>query len=306
LEERKIKIMYAIETKELTKHFKTVTAVDNLDLHVPKGSIYGFLGPNGAGKTTTLKMLLGFTTPTAGEAFILGKNIKAENGSFRKEIGYLPDVPSEEFLSFTGELFGLKGNSLKHKVAELLDLSGLTGVKTQIGGFSRGMKQRLGIAQALINDPQVVLMDEPTSALDPIGRKEVLDMISQFKGKTTVMLSTHILSDVERICDTVAILNKGKLVIEESIATLKKKYIYPTILLKVSKNIQQVSEKMAGYNWIVETRLENDTLRIVVTDLETAQKDIPKIVAEMDVGIKDLRIDEATLEDIFVRLVKNA
>jgi ABC-2 type transport system ATP-binding protein len=304
--------MYAIETKELTKRYKTVTAVDNLDLHVPKGSIFGFLGPNGAGKTTTLKMLMGFTTPTTGEALVLGENVMANGGNFRKQVGYLPDVPSyynwmraDEFLSFSGQLFGLGGSKLKNRVAELIDMAGLSGVKTHIGGFSRGMKQRLGIAQALINKPEVVLMDEPTSALDPIGRKEVLEMISQFKGNMTVVLSTHILSDVEKVCDTVAILNEGKLVTEEPITTLKEKYIHSAILLRVLGDIKQVSDEIAKLDWVKQTELQEDTLRIVVSNMASAQKAIPKVLAQMDVGLRDFRIDEANLEDIFVRLVKN-
>lgn len=304
--------MYAIETKELTKRYKTVTAVDNLDLHVPKGSIFGFLGPNGAGKTTTLKMLMGFTTPTTGEALVLGENVMANGGNFRKQVGYLPDVPSyynwmraDEFLSFSGQLFGLGGSKLKNRVAELIDMAGLSGVKTHIGGFSRGMKQRLGIAQALINKPEVVLMDEPTSALDPIGRKEVLEMISRFKGNMTVVLSTHILSDVEKVCDTVAILNEGKLVTEEPITTLKEKYIHSAILLRVLGDIKQVSDEIAKLDWVKQTELQDDTLRIVVSNMASAQKAIPKVLAQMDVGLRDFRIDEANLEDIFVRLVKN-
>lgn len=303
--------MYAIETKELTKRYKTVTAVDNLDLHVPKGSIFGFLGPNGAGKTTTLRILMGFTTPTTGEALILGKSVMANGGEFRKQVGYLPDVPSyynwmraDEFLSFSGQLFGLGGSKLKNRVAELIDMAGLSGVKTHIGGFSRGMKQRLGIAQALINEPEVVLMDEPTSALDPIGRKEVLEMISRFKGNMTVMLSTHILSDVEKVCDTVAILNEGRLVTEEPITTLKEKYIHSAVSLRVLGDIRQVSDEIEKLDWVKQTQLENDTLRVVVTNMTAAQKAIPGILAEMNVGLRDFRIDEATLEDIFVRLVK--
>lgn len=304
--------MYAIETKGLTKRYKTVTAVDNLDLHVPEGSIFGFLGPNGAGKTTTLKMLMGFTTPTAGETIILGKNVNSNGTDFRTQVGYLPDVPSyynwmraEEFLTYTGELCGLRGTELKKKVSELIDLAGLTGVKTHIGGYSRGMKQRLGIAQALINEPQIVLMDEPTSALDPIGRKEVLEMISRFKGKVTVMLSTHILADVEKVCDTVAILNKGKLIIEEPITALKEKYIHSAILLRIVGDTQRVAKQMSHLDWVEDAEIQEDTLRIVVSNIETAQMEIPKVLTEMNVGLRDFRIDESTLEDIFVRLVKH-
>ncbi len=302
--------MYAIETKGLTKSFGPVKAVDNFDLRVPFGSIFGFLGPNGAGKTTTLKMLMGFTTPTSGESFILGENL-TNAGDYKKNVGYLPDVPAfynwmraDEYLTFSGELLGMERSVLKTKVGELLEVAGLVNVKTRIGGFSRGMKQRLGIVQALINDPKVVILDEPTSALDPIGRKEVMDMISHFAGRSTVLLSTHILADVERVCDTVAIIDKGKLIIEKPIKSLKEEYIQQVISLEILGDKDDFVQKIKTFKWVEEVQIENGGLRILVTHLETAQHTIPKVVAEMGFGLKTFQVKETTLEDIFVRLVK--
>ena len=195
----------AIEITRLVKTFGDAVALDGIDLAVPQGSVFGFLGPNGAGKTTALRILTGLARPTAGEARILGVNVSAAGNIVRSRIGYLPDVPgfypwmtAMEFVEFAGRLFGIQPTTLRERAESLLQMAGLSEVKSKVGGFSRGMKQRLGIAQALINAPSVLLLDEPTSALDPIGRREVLEMIASLRGRTTVFFSTHILADVER------------------------------------------------------------------------------------------------------------
>ncbi len=203
----------AIEIRGLAKHYGAVRALDGVDLTVQSGSVFGFVGPNGAGKTTTLRVLLGLARSDAGSVRVFG----GSPGDMRRRIGFLPDVPgyypwmrADEFLRFAGSLFALEPATLDARVGALLDMSGLGGVRTRIGGYSRGMRQRLGIAQALINAPDLLLLDEPTSALDPIGRKDVLDMIAELRGRTTVLFSTHILGDVERVCDHVAVLDHGR------------------------------------------------------------------------------------------------
>ena len=212
----------AISVRGLTKTYGSFHALDSVDLDVPEGSVYGFLGPNGAGKTTTLRILTGLAKPTSGSATIFGA--PAGSAAARAAVGFLPDVPgfyewmtAEEFLRFAGGLFGLARGVLDERVRVLLGLAGLGDVDTKIGGFSRGMKQRLGVAQALVNAPRLLMLDEPTSALDPLGRKEVLDMVAALGGRTTVFFSTHILADVERVCDQVAILDRGKVVAQAPI-----------------------------------------------------------------------------------------
>ena len=195
-----------------------VTALNQLDLEVEEGEIFGFLGPNGAGKTTTIKLLLGLLQPSAGNAWILGRSI--EEVAVKQDVGYLPESPffyeyltAEEFLFFYGQLFGLRGKELAKKVDELLELVSMTHARSlQLRKFSKGMLQRVGIAQALINNPKLVILDEPMTGLDPIGRRDVRDIILRLRdsGKT-IFFSTHILPDVEMICDRIAILAKGEL-----------------------------------------------------------------------------------------------
>ncbi|HEY3197408.1 MAG TPA: ABC transporter ATP-binding protein [Nitrospirales bacterium] len=214
-----------LKTEALCKQFKVgfwgrpVTALERLDLEVHTGEIFGFLGPNGAGKTTTLKILMGLIYPTSGRAWILGH--KVGEVAMKQQVGFLPESPyfydyltAEEFLRFYGQLFGLGGQVLSERITQLLHTVGLSDARTlQLRKFSKGMLQRVGIAQALINDPHLVILDEPMSGLDPVGRKEIRDLILQLKmqGKT-VFFSSHILHDAEVLCDRVGILIKGRLV----------------------------------------------------------------------------------------------
>jgi len=220
---------YAVETKSLTKRYKTALAVDNINITVPKGCCCGFLGKNGAGKTTTLKMLVGLKRPTGGKIFIMGQE---QNFGVQTQIpfGYLPDVPNfysymtgAEFLDLCGKLSGMSTAVRKSRTQELLKQVGLDKTRTRISGYSRGMKQRLGIAQAMISNPSVIFMDEPVSALDPIGRRDVVEIIESLK-HTTVIFSTHILADVENLCDYVLIIDNGKILVSDYMANLKERH----------------------------------------------------------------------------------
>lgn len=301
----------AIEISGLTKVYGEKRALEGVDLQVPEGSVFGFLGPNGAGKTTTLRILTGLARPTAGEARVFGRDVTHATNEVRGDIGFLPDVPgyygwmtAEEFLRFSGHLFGLRGRELDERASALLDLAGLAGVKTKVGGYSRGMKQRLGVAQALINAPKLLMLDEPTSALDPIGRKEVLDMIASLGGRTTVFFSTHILSDVERVCDTVAILHQGRVVTQATMADLKSRYGGTRLNVEVTANADAFAAEFAAAPWAAEVqRPENGTIAISVKDLAEARRAIPAAVAARGVGLVRLEAGEVSLEEVFVDLV---
>ena len=302
----------AIRLAGLTKQFGAKLALDGADLRVPQGSVFGFLGPNGAGKTTTLRILAGLARPTAGEAYVLGHDVTATGNDVRAVIGYLPDVPgfygwmtAAQYLHFAGDLFGLSGSPLDDRVAALLDLAGLTGVGAPIGDYSRGMKQRLGVAQALINAPRLLLLDEPTSALDPLGRKDVLDMIAGLAGRTTVFFSTHILADVERVCDTVAILDQGRVVRQAPIEELTKRHGQGDRLLIEVDDDEALQAALAGQPWLHSVeRAEGTAWRLTVTDLGAAQRALPRLVAERQLALRRMETEEVSLEDVFVDLIR--
>ncbi|HEX9093093.1 MAG TPA: ABC transporter ATP-binding protein [Coriobacteriia bacterium] len=301
----------AVEVRGLSKDFGAVHALRGVDLTVEQGSIFGFLGPNGAGKTTTLRILTGLARPTAGTVTILGADATVATNAVRARMGFLPDVPgfyewmtAPEFLRFAGGLFNLGGDALEERISVLLDLAGLTGVDTRVGGFSRGMKQRLGVAQALVNAPELLLLDEPTSALDPMGRKELLDMLASLRGRTTVLFSTHILADVERICDTVAILDKGKVVAQAPIDELRAHYGASKVLVEVTEGAEAFAEALRAEPWAGEVeREDNGTIEVKVTDDAAAQRRIPQMVVERGLGLKRLEAGELGLEEVFVELV---
>jgi ABC-2 type transport system ATP-binding protein len=301
----------AVELRGLTKVYGDVRALDGVDLSVPTGSVFGFLGPNGAGKTTTLRILTGLARPTDGIARILGTEVGDATNDVRAQIGFLPDVPgfydwmtARELLSFAGSLFGLGGTVLAERAKALLDLAGLAGVETRIGGYSRGMRQRLGVAQALINAPKLLMLDEPTSALDPIGRKEVLEMIASLGGRTTVLFSTHILADVERVCDTVAILDRGRVVVQAPMAELTRRRAgAQRLLVEVTGSAEAFAADFAKAPWASGVAREDMLLRLTVNDLDEARRAVPAAVAAAGVGLVRLEPAEAALEDVFVELV---
>jgi ABC-2 type transport system ATP-binding protein len=284
----------AIRIAGLTKVFGSKRALDGVDLTVEEGSVFGFLGPNGAGKTTTLRILTGLARPTSGRVRILGRDVP----------GFYDWMTGDEFLRFAGGLFGLRGPRFDERVAVLLDLAGLTDVSTRIGGFSRGMKQRLGVAQALVNAPTLLMLDEPTSALDPIGRKDVLDMLASLRGRTTVFFSTHILSDVERICDTVAILDAGKVVAHGAIDDLKARYGAQKVVIEVDEGTEWLAGEVGRAPWASAVTVTDDgAIEIAVSDARAARCELPAIVASRGLALRRMEAGEVDLEDVFVELV---
>lgn len=222
----------AIHLEGLTKQFKDLTAVDHVSFNVGAGEIYGFMGHNGAGKTTTIKMLLGLVKPSAGSASVLGYDINRDSIEVRRLSGYMPgsyalpkEMKAAAFLRYIASMFAIPKEVAKARIDELLALFDLTEVADKkLGGYSSGMTQKIGLAQALINEPRVLFLDEPTAGLDPLGRHEFLQHIKHLardKG-VTVLFSTHILSDIESICESVAILHRGQLVAEGRLDQLKR------------------------------------------------------------------------------------
>jgi len=302
----------AIELRGLSKRFGDTQALDRVDLVVRPGAVFGFLGRNGAGKTTALRILSGLARPTAGTAHILGHDVERATDTVRARIGFLPDVPgfypwmtAREYLEFAGRLFGIDQATLDARTTALLEMAGLASVTTRIGGFSRGMKQRLGIAQALINAPSLLMLDEPTSALDPIGRREVLEMVASLRGRTTVFFSTHILADVERVCDAVAILERGRVVASAGIGELTARAAANRLVVEIEgeTGVVAVADALRGRSWLKSIETDGRTLRLAVSDLATAQREIPAAIAAAGVALRRFEIEETSLEDVFVELV---
>ncbi len=305
--------MEAIRVEGLCKTFGQVVALDDLNLTVSPGSVFGFLGPNGAGKTTTLRILTGLARPTAGRAWVAGLEIG--QGDVRHKLGYLPEVPAfygwmnpREYLAdLVAPLFDLRPAEGRQRADELLALAGLTDVaKRRIGGFSRGMRQRLGVAQALMNRPEVLLLDEPVSALDPAGRHEILEFVEQLRGKMTVFMSTHILADVERVCDTVGILNKGRLVVQAGREELLARYAQPVLEVEFDAPVAQTQDwarRIEGHDLIEGAGVEGRVVRLAVRHAEQVKLALPGLIAEAGLPVQRYQWSRPSLEDVFLRLV---
>jgi ABC-2 type transport system ATP-binding protein len=306
--------MAAIDTNDLVKVYGKVRAVDGLSLSVTEGTVFGFLGPNGAGKTTTIRMLTGIASPTSGTARVAGVDLAA-NQQVRRKIGYLPEEPAFytwmsplEFLDHVGRLFGMTAAQRKKSASELLERVGLSQVaKRRIGGFSRGMRQRMGLAQALLNQPEVLFLDEPVSALDPAGRKEVLDLIDGLRGQCTVFMSTHILADVERVCDTIGIIDHGKLLIQANQTELLDRYTVPAFVVECEREaaaqFSAWSEHLRGLAWVVRVSNDETTARVIVKDLNIARLALLDEAAAARLPLRRFEVVTPSLEDIFLRLV---
>lgn len=304
--------MDILRIEHLSQKFGEHQILNDVNFSVSENSIFGFLGQNGAGKTTTMKIILGLMKPVSGKVSILGETVTYGQTDTNRFVGYLPDVPEyytfmtpKEYLTLCGEITNMPSNIIKSRVDEMLEMVGLTNANKKIGGFSRGMKQRLGIAQALLNEPRLLICDEPTSALDPLGRKEILDILYQVKGKTTVVFSTHILSDVERICDNIAVLNKGKIVLEGSIQEIKSKERKEKIVVDF-RNKTETNKFMTLPEF---KRIEKDTEKtengIIInsTELDTMFSYLMNTLAEHKMIPSKLEVLEPTLEDLFMEVI---
>ena len=298
----------------LTKVFKVgfwgrrITVLEGLNLEVHRGEVFGFLGPNGAGKTTTIKILMGLIYPTAGRATLLGRPIGDNQAKSR--LGFLPESPyfydyltAAEFLQFYGHLFGLRGALLEQRVTELLDLVGMSHARNlQLRKFSKGMLQRVGIAQALINDPELVVLDEPMSGLDPVGRKEIRDLILRLKesGKT-IFFSSHILHDAELLCDRVAIILRGRMVacgrvrdLVGQSATQSVEMVVDGLSAEAMEHLRPLAEKLftRGNQALVVLKSQHQ----VVNALEIVRATKGELVS--------LTPQKSSLEELFIREVK--
>ena len=313
-----------ITVKELTKRYARTTAVDQISFEVTKGQIVGFLGPNGAGKTTTMRMLTCFLPPSAGTAKVAGFDVLDQPLEVKKRIGYLPESPpiypemeTAEYLRFVGKLKGLSGLELEKRVAYVCDRCAIGDVKSRLlGKLSKGYRQRVGLAQSIIHNPDVLVLDEPTAGLDPKQINETRDLIKDLAGEHTVILSTHILPEVEQTCEQVIIINKGKLVATDSVRNLQARSRgAESVVVEVAgrngsleaPSVQQTLERVPGVSR-VSCRQQIDSRAVFEVESQKGQfvrGDLARAVVESGWDLNELRPAAMSLEEIFLQLTEN-
>jgi len=311
-----------ITVKELTKRYARTLAVDHITFEVQKGQIVGFLGPNGAGKTTTMRMLTCFLPPTSGAATVAGFDVLEQPLEVKKRIGYLPESPplypemeTAEYLTFVGKLKGLSGAELRKRVDSVCERCAIADVKTKLlGKLSKGYRQRVGLAQAIIHNPDVLILDEPTAGLDPKQINETRDLIKGLAGNHTIILSTHILPEVEQTCEQVIIINKGKVVATDSVQNLRNRARgAETMLVEVGGRngrleatiVQRRLEQVSGVSRVAvkQTRENRDTFEIE-SRKGFVRGDLARAVVEAGWDLNELRPAAMSLEEVFLQLTK--
>lgn len=303
--------MTLLSVQRLAKRFNSAAAVNGLTFSVEEGRCVALLGPNGAGKTTTLKLLAGLLAPSEGE-IRFAPNESEPLADIRRHIGFLPQHPSffswmsgREYLVFSGRLARLSKQEAKLRAEELLEAIGLAKAgNRRIGGYSGGMKQRLGIAQALIHRPQLLLLDEPVSALDPFGRREVLEMIRNIRQETTVLFSTHVLHDAEEICDDILLMNQGRIAAAGTIAEIRQQYSEPVIRIQAEVPLDEWADRWRSSALVKGIELKGDEAVLAVTNLETARARLWRDLGEREVPVVRFEAGRTTLEDWFMKAVK--
>ena len=309
---------FVIETRGLSKSFGDVQALHNVDLNVPRHSIFGFLGPNGAGKTTLMKTLLGLIRPTSGSGTIFGHDIVNESVAIRERIGYLPQQPrfidhmtARKNLLFAAKFFFSGPQAeIGERCDEMLELVGLADKADRpTKGFSGGERQRLGIALAQVNYPELLILDEPASALDPLGRQSVLEIMERLCQHTTIFYSTHILDDVQRVSDTVAILNRGQVVASgpiENILSGKDGVVYNLTVKGLPKRLD---ERLSGLPWVLHTTVTqhngSSIWQVSVSDETVAEETLLRhVLADQHVTVTEFSRKKYELEEVFMEIVK--
>ena len=310
-----------INVKELTKRYARTTAVDHVSFEVAKGQIVGFLGPNGAGKTTTMRMLTCFLPPSSGTATVAGFDVLEQPMEVKKRIGYLPETPplypemeTVEYLKFVGQLKGLSGAELQKRIDYVCERCAIADVRNKLlGKLSKGYRQRVGLAQAIIHNPDVLILDEPTAGLDPKQINETRDLIKSLAGSHTIILSTHILPEVEQTCEQVIIINKGKLVATDSVRNLQARARgAESIVLEVAGrngNLEpaRVQQKLEGVSGVSRVLCKQQVDSRAVFEIESqkgrlVRGDLARAVVESGWDLNELRPAAMSLEEVFLQL----
>lgn len=300
----------SIQVRSLTKVYGTQKAVDSISFDAPKGQITGFLGPNGAGKSTTMKIATGYIESDEGEVLVEDINVKKSPLKVKKVVGYLPehnplylDMYVKEFLSFVGEANGIKGKKKKERIKEIIELCGLSVEQhKKIGALSKGYRQRVGLAKALFADPRVLILDEPTTGLDPNQIVEIRNLIKSISKEKTVILSTHIMQEVEAMCDKVVIINKGHIVADDSLNNLKSKSASTN---KIEIQFEEKVEKSLfdDISGLVSLKQQAESI-IVEADSENLRGDLLKIISDNNLPLISMKNVGGSLEEIFASLTQ--
>lgn len=302
--------MPLLEVTGLSKSYGRHTSVDRISFGIEAGRCAALLGPNGAGKTTTLRMIAGLLRPSSGGIAFNGNHPGVE---YRRALGYLPQAPvfygwmsGFEYVVFVAKLSGMNAGEAAEKSAAVLERVGLCDAShRRISGYSGGMKQRLGLAQALVHRPRLLLLDEPVSALDPIGRREVMELLREIRKETTILFSTHVLHDAEEICDDIILMNQGVIAEQGSLAQLRGQYSLPIIRLHIKKSTDSLQwlETLALKPFIMQSQINADKAIFNVTDVDVARREILKEAARQDIPLLRFEAGSSTLEDLFMKVV---
>ncbi|MBM3701379.1 MAG: ABC transporter ATP-binding protein [Actinobacteria bacterium] len=301
-----------IKVVGLKKSYGRLEALKSISFEVEKGSVFGFIGLNGAGKTTTMNILTGLIRFNGGKIFIKGKDFLKNKQELIRTIGYLPETPTfynymnaYEYLNFIARIIGCDLKKTRKSVGKLLEMIKLTKHgKRRIGGYSRGMKQRLALAVAFMNSPEILFLDEPASALDPEGRVEMLELIESLKDdKITIFLSTHILNDAERVCDKICIIDEGKILLTKNLSQLYETYIQPIFDVEFEEDPEEAVNSLKKLSWIESIKENGRRISIYVKDIDHAKKEILKEISKLNTNVTSYQIRKSTLEDIFMRMV---
>ncbi len=302
-----------IEVRNLTKQYRDLTAVDNISFSLKKGEILGFLGPNGAGKTTTMRMITGYLSPTRGEVFVDGRSVLDEPLRAKRRIGYLPEHPPlyldmtvRDYLHYVAELKDIHPRDISKEISKVSEQCGISNVSHRLIRYlSKGYRQRVGLAQALLGDPALLILDEPTVGLDPAQIREVRELIRQLAEKHTVILSTHILSEVNMICDRVIIIHQGKLRLDERLDSLSlKNSEVDKVKVELEKDVEGASEKLSKVDGVesVEELSPSRSFELHLKKGSTPSKVIKELI-ELNLPILSYTPSTPTLEDIFLKVI---
>lgn len=310
--------MKAVEIMDLSKSFHGHPALQGVSLEVPPGAVYGFLGPNGAGKTTAIRILMGLLNPGGGSAALLGERVRPGlSPALKRRIGYLPEEPAfpealtgREVIEFVQAVNGIPPKKGRARIDEILKRFDLVAAAhRRVAGYSRGMKQRLGLACVLLPEPELYILDEPVSALDPLGRLEILELLSSLRGKATVFFSSHVLADVERVCDHVAVLHRGKLLLQSSLQGLLEQYRLPRYRIRFREGAPEgLTGELRRRSWVHRVEVVPGGLAVeaAAEDLVRMEEELLPLLAECGAVVTSYGREHEDLEMIFLKLLRKA